>query len=132
MTREILLPFLDKTLFLLHVIIILFNLFGWIWKKTLRLHLIVILITAGSWFVLGIWYGWGYCFLTDWHWQIKHQLGEANLPNSFITYFFQTIHLPISDSLANAFALGGFLIAIVVSLVKNYLSFFGKDREHRE
>lgn len=28
----------------------------------------------------------GYCPLTDWHWDVKRELGEANLPASFIKY----------------------------------------------
>ncbi len=70
-----------------HWALVLFNLFGWIpvkWRKT---HLALILLTAGSWGILGIWFGWGYCPLTDWHWDIKSQLGESNLPNSFIKYY---------------------------------------------
>ncbi len=39
-----------------------------------------------SWFILGIEYGLGYCFLTDWHWQIKYEAGYTDLPSSFITY----------------------------------------------
>ena len=110
----------DVIFFILHIIIILFNLLGWLWKKTLRLHLIIILLTAISWFVLGIWYGLGYCFLTDWHWQIKAKLGETNLPNSFINYFFTSIHLPISTSLADAMALTGFGVALIGSVYRNF------------
>jgi hypothetical protein len=43
-------------------------------------------VILASWFVLGAWYGVGYCLLTDWHWDIKRQLGEVNLPNSYIEY----------------------------------------------
>lgn len=64
---------------------------GWIWKKTLKLHLICIVATAFSWLVLGLWYGWGYCFLTDWHWEVKRKLGESDLPASFITYMLEKL-----------------------------------------
>lgn len=126
MSSEFFLRLLDVLLFSLHIIVILFNLLGWIWKKTLKLHLTVILLTAASWFILGIWYGWGYCFLTDWEWEIKYKLGEYDLPNSFITYFFQVIHLPISESTANALTLTGFIIALTMSLYKNILHYFLK------
>lgn len=77
---------LDIIFTLTHVVVIGFNLVGWIWKKTRRLHLLSIILTTLSWGLLGIWYGFGYCFLTDWQWQIKRKLGETDLPASFIQY----------------------------------------------
>lgn len=77
---------LDTLLWWLHVLVIGFNLLGWIWNSTRRLHLVIVLLTIVSWLILGFWYGFGYCFLTDWHWEIKRELGEADLPSSFITY----------------------------------------------
>jgi hypothetical protein len=71
----------------LHLAIIVFNLFGWMFKKTRKAHFFTILLTAGSWFILGIWFGIGYCPITDWQWQVKQKLGERNLPNSFIKYY---------------------------------------------
>jgi hypothetical protein len=74
-----------------HSSLILFNLFGWIWKKTRKAHLITISLTLLSWGVLGIWYGWGYCPLTDWHWQVLEKLGKADLPNSYISYLLDRV-----------------------------------------
>ena len=54
------------------------------------------LLTAASWLVLGIWYGIGYCPITDWQWEVKTQLGERDLPNSFIKY--QVDKLMVTDS----------------------------------
>lgn len=70
-----------------HLLLIAFNLTGWIWTRTRRLHLVVITLTIVSWFGLGIYYGWGYCALTDWHWQVKRALGETGLPGSFVKYY---------------------------------------------
>src|SRR5688572_16825139 len=81
------LEFLDYLLTITHLLIVGFNLFGWIWPRTRRAHLIVVLLTAASWFVLGIWYGMGYCPVTDWQWEVKTKLGETNLPGSFIKYY---------------------------------------------
>jgi len=78
---------LDLLFTLLHVLIIGFNLFGWIWPQTRKAHFICVLLTAFSWFILGIFFGLGYCPITDWQWQIKETLGESNLPDSFIKYF---------------------------------------------
>jgi hypothetical protein len=85
------LTFLDIFFTLAHIILTLFNLTGWIWKRTRKAHLITLGLTLASWFVFGIWYGWGYCFLTDWHWDVKEKLGERNLPSSFIKYYADKI-----------------------------------------
>ena len=71
----------------LHLAIIGFNLLGWIWPQTRKAHFICVALTFISWFILGMWFGIGYCPITDWQWQIKEKLGETNLPNSFIKYF---------------------------------------------
>ncbi|SHN26048.1 Protein of Unknown function [Cyclobacterium lianum] len=78
----------DYSFLVLHTTLILFNLFGWMVKKWQRAHFLTISLTFLSWFFLGIWYGWGYCFLTDWHWQILRDLGESSMPNSYISYLF--------------------------------------------
>jgi hypothetical protein len=78
---------LDYFFAIFHFSLILFNLTGWIWRKTQRFHLITISLTLLSWFGLGIFYGWGYCPSTHWHWQVKYRLGEFNLPASYVTYY---------------------------------------------
>jgi hypothetical protein len=78
---------LDYLFIILHGGFSLFNLTGWAWKKTRRLHLITIGLTILSWFGLGIFYGWGYCPSTEWHWQIKRKLGETDLPYSYVKYY---------------------------------------------
>jgi hypothetical protein len=42
--------------------------------------LIVLSLTAVSW-DFGIWYGYGYCLFTDWHWRIRELLGYPNDSN---------------------------------------------------
>ena len=114
------LHFLDYFFSFLHIAFTLFNLVGWIWQSTRRIHLITILLTAASWFILGIWYGWGYCFLTDWQWAIKEKLGERNLPSSFIKYFSdKLIGSDINTSLINSCTLIGFLLATMLSIYLN-------------
>src|SRR5690554_4828280 len=91
------LQFADFLFVVFHTALILFNLFGWIWKPLRKAHLIVIVLTFASWGILGIWYGWGYCPLTDWHWEILYRLGHKQLPNSYISYLLQRMldwHLP--------------------------------------
>jgi hypothetical protein len=83
--------FLDNFFFLFHTSWITFVLIGWIWRRTRRLHLFIITLTALSWFVLGLFYGFGYCLFTDWHWRVKKALGETNLPNSYVNYYLDRI-----------------------------------------
>jgi hypothetical protein len=82
--------FLDKFFFVFHSSLMVFILFGWVWKKTRLANLIVILMTAFSWFFLGLWYGFGYCPSTDWHWQVRLRLGHRDLPDSYTKFLLET------------------------------------------
>jgi len=98
---------LDIFFLIFHTLIIFFNLFGWIWKKTRKANLIALSLTAFSWFVLGFWYGFGYCVCVDWHWRVKMKLGEAHLPDSYIKYLLDLMtgmdwHTALVDSLTFA------------------------------
>jgi len=113
---------LDLLLTLLHFVIIGFNLFGWIWKRTRKLHLTVVGATAACWFILGIWFGIGYCPITDWDWQIKEKLGEHNLPDSFIKYYADMItgH-SVNASLIDILTATGFFIAVLLAVYFNFI-----------
>ena len=114
------LPLLDGFLTFLHLAIILFNLFGWIPRYTRRPHLISIIVTAASWFLLGIWFGIGYCPITDWQWQVKEKLGESNLPASFIKYYADKITgNKIDPILIDRITAGCFGGAAIISLFVN-------------
>ena len=116
--------FLDLLFTFAHLAVIGFNLFGWIWKKTRKAHLVVVALTIASWFIIGLWKGLGYCFLTDWHWRIKEKLGENNLPNSFIKYFADKITgTSINPHIVDAVTLVLFLFVIIISV---YFNFFNK------
>ena len=116
------LHFWDITLFWAHILIIGFNLFGWIPRCCRRLHLVVAGLTLFSWLILGIRYGLGYCFLTDWHWTIKWELGESGLPNSFVQYFFKRYTcLKLSDAAVDYLTAVGFALAVLVSLHLNFI-----------
>jgi hypothetical protein len=123
---ELGLTILDIVLEWFHIVSLLFNLFGWLIKPLRRVHFGVILATAFSWFVLGYWYGWGYCICTDWHWRIKHALGQQHLPASYITYLLEK-YLDWEPSLfvvSNA-TLAGFILALTASV---YFNFFPKNK----
>ena len=113
---------LDTLLFITHLVVIGANLFAWIWKRTRRLHLWVAGVTVFSWAVLGIWNGFGYCFLTDWEWDIKRKLGERDLPHSFIQYLSDNVFgLYLSPGLVDSLTLWLFVAAIVCSVYLNFV-----------
>ncbi|HVW12240.1 MAG TPA: DUF2784 domain-containing protein [Mucilaginibacter sp.] len=111
----------DILLTLLHLVIIGFNLLGWIWKRTRRAHLVCVALTAGCWFILGIWFGWGYCPITDLEWNIKEKLGEHNLPNSFIKYYADRLSgTSVSASLVDTVTAVAFFMAALLSVYVNF------------
>jgi Protein of Unknown function (DUF2784) len=116
------LTFLDIFFTITHLAFTGFNLTGWIWKKTRKVHLVTLGLTIASWFILGIWHGWGYCFLTDWHWDVKEKLGEKNLPGSFIKYFADKISgKDINPSLIDNVTLGCLIFAVTASIYVNFI-----------
>ena len=127
------LHFTDILFTLLHIIIILFNLFGWIFPATREAHFICITITAFCWFILGIWFGWGYCPLTDWQWHIKEQLGETNLPASFITWLANKITgMRFGDSFINLLTLVLFILAAIGSIYFNFVKPHKKNKNSNQ
>ena len=82
---------LNYFLFLFHTSLILFNSFGWVFPKLRKWNLISLLLTAFSWFILGIWFGWGYCVCTDWHWTIRKNLGYQDMSDSYIHFLILKI-----------------------------------------
>lgn len=80
------LEFLNVFFHVIHITVILINTTFWMSGKTLKIAQWMLFLTVLSWFGFGIFYGLGYCFLTDWHWQIKERLGEKDLPLSYIKY----------------------------------------------
>ena len=116
-----LLKFLDILLTIIHLLLIVFNVTGWIFPRTRKAHLVTIIATAASWFVLGIWYGMGYCPITDWQWRVKEKSGEINLPSSFIKYFADKItgH-DFAPTLVNDLTLAFFLFAVICTVYTNF------------
>ncbi len=119
------LAFLDILFFSIHIIVISFNLLGWVWKRTRKLHFWVIILTLASWLLLGIRYGLGYCFLTDWHWNIKRQLGEQDLPHSFIQYLLEALGIPIAPTTTDYITVLALVFVIIMSI---YFNFFTKSK----
>ena len=124
--------FLDIFFLVFHSLIIGFNMSGWIWKKTRLANLIVLTITAFSWFVLGFWYGFGYCFCVDWHWTVKHKLGEVDLPNSYIKYLLDLMTgLNWNVALVDILTFACFFGALFASVFMNVRDWRRKNRSVR-
>ena len=113
--------FLDYFFLIFHTILIFFNLFAWIWKPLRKANLITLLITGASWFLLGIFYGIGYCPLTDWHWEVLQKLGVHNLPNSYVKYLIDRLTgLDVNASLVEYATSISYFAALLISLFVNF------------
>ncbi len=114
---------LDWFFMILHPAIILFNLTGWMLKKTRKANLILLLITGSSWFILGLWKGIGYCPLTEWHFTVLEKAGAENLPNSYIKYLIHRITgWNVTETTANTLTVSLYFMALVCSLIVNIRS----------
>ena len=120
--------FLNIFFFVFHTVFTVFNTVGWIFPKTRKLHLITILLTAFSWFVLGIWYGWGYCFCTDWHWYVREKLGYVDRSNSYIHFLILKLTgLNFREDVVEYITLIVFLVSLSLSIWVNI-----KDHSRRK
>ena len=121
--------FLNYFFFTFHTAFTLFNMFGWIFRKTRKWHLITILLTACSWFVLGIWYGWGYCVCTDWHWAVREHLGYHDQQRSYIHFLLLKLTgFNFNESFVENATLIGFLLSLVLSIWLNVRDFQKKHK----
>jgi hypothetical protein len=122
---------LDIFFVVFHTSIIFFNLFGWIWRKTRKFNLILLLITGSSWLFLGLIVGTlGYCPLTDWHFTILNKLGVSDLPSSYVKYLVDRLTgLDLNPSLVDNVTLYAFLAAIGFSLFFNLRDFLARRKK---
>jgi hypothetical protein len=116
---------LDYFFLFFHTLLIIFNSFGWIFPRLRKWNLITLLLTAFSWFILGIWFGWGYCFCTDWHWTVRQHLGYHDVSNSYIHFLLlEFTGTNFSESLVDIVTVIVFVSSLVVSVWLNI-------RDHR-
>lgn len=117
---DIILHILNILLYMLHGGLILFNVFGWLFKRTRIWNLLTLLATAGSWFILGIWKGWGYCPFTDWHWSVRTALGLPNETSSYIDFLIiQLFDISLQPLVVEIGTLVVFLACIAASIWVN-------------
>ena len=123
-------PVLNIFFLVFHSALILFNLFGWIFKPLRIANLVTLLLTAGSWVFLGIFYGFGYCPFTDWHYDVLYKMGHTNLPDSYIQYLLETFfQLEVPQKTTDTATLLGLVLALICSV---YVNFFSRKRQSRE
>jgi hypothetical protein len=110
--------------FVFHTAVIIFNLSGWIWRKTRKANLVLLLFTAGSWFVLGIWYGFGFCPCTEWHWQVRARLGYLDMSPSYLVFLIRTLTgVEVDKSHVDIFAVAFLFSALAISVSLNVRDF---------
>jgi hypothetical protein len=121
------LPFLNIFFIVFHTALTLFNITGWAIPKTRKLHLVSMLLTAGSWFILGIWFGWGYCLCTDWHWQVREAMGIHDRSDSYIHFLLEKVTgIEWNRQLVEDGTLFIFVICLLLSIGLNI-----KDRRNK-
>jgi hypothetical protein len=112
---------LDIFFVIFHTSLVLFNLFGWIWKRTRLLNLFLLALTGTSWLFLGLIVGTlGYCPLTDWHFRVLSRMGETNIPDSYIKYLADRLTgLDFNSILVDKVTLYSYLAALLLSTYFN-------------
>jgi hypothetical protein len=110
---------IDVLFFVFHTALILFNLAGWVWAPTRRLHFICIAATLFSWVVMGAFFGFGYCLCTDWHFQVRRSLGLPVVGHTYLQLMAQVfLGIEMSQTVSNVLAGGGllFILAAMVTV----------------
>jgi Protein of Unknown function (DUF2784) len=110
---------LNVTFFGVHTLLILFNCLGWMWPRSRPWHLASLTMTAASWFVLGAWYGWGYCPCTDWHWQVRVRLGYADPPSYTQLMFRELTGVDPGTRTSDVVTACVFVLLVVLSISLN-------------
>lgn len=121
--------FLNIFFFVFHTVFTLFNMVGWMFPKTRKLNLFTLLLTAFSWFVVGIWKGIGFCYCTEWHWQVREQLGYTDQSRSYIHFLILKLTgANLSISLVETATVVVFAISLMMSVWLNVRDWKRKKR----
>lgn len=123
---------------LFHGALTLFNITGWAIPKLRKWNLALLLLTGFSWFVIGIFKGFGYCPLTDLHWNILEKAGKLPETNSYISFFLERLfNIHPSLVLVDTVTLISFSLALGLSVGFNYMDYkkmrfsFKKNGHHQ-
>lgn len=122
------LKFIDVFFIGFHTSLILFNVFGWLVPRWRFANFISLSLTAFSWFILGIWFGWGYCVCTDWHWQIREMLGYHNTSSSYIHFLIlELTNINIRGKSVDTYTAIVFVTAFLISFYLNLRKWKAKN-----
>lgn len=114
------LKIIDVLFFVFHTILVFFNILGWLVPRWRLANFITLFLTAISWFVLGIWYGWGYCICVDWHWTVREQLGYQNTHSSYIHFLIHKLtNIDIPAYWVDLLTVVLFFVAFIISAYLN-------------
>lgn len=106
--------------FIFHTAFTVFNITGWAFRNTRKWHLITMLLTAASWFILGIWYGWGYCVCTDWHWKVREAMGIHDRSSSYIHFLLLKLTgVDFDPKLVDNITLLVFILCFILTIMLN-------------
>lgn len=120
---------LDLGFFVFHSLLIAFILTGWLWRRTRRWNALVVGLTAASWCGLGIWYGFGYCPCTDWHWRVRWAMGDTDLPYSYIKFLVDRVFGVDAPAFwVDAVTVAAFVLAAAASITANVRDFLRERR----
>jgi MFS superfamily sulfate permease-like transporter len=86
---DIMLPFLDIMFDILHILLVIFIVTGWLFPNLQKIHLVVVLLTGCSWIIFGN--ELNNCILTEWHFNILRKMGIINLPDTYTQYALKRI-----------------------------------------
>jgi hypothetical protein len=111
---------LDVFFVVFHLAVIVFNLFGWIFRPLRKWNLGLLIATGLSWVVLGFFYGFGYCPLTEWHWDVLAHKGDPPSETSYTQYLVNRVFGgSIRSVVADRATLFGYLAALALSVWVN-------------
>lgn len=108
---------LNVGFFVLHTGWIALVCLGWIWRCTRRWQLAAVSLTVVSWVGLGVWYGWGYCPFTDWHWNVRARLGYQDPPSYVQLLIHELTGVDIGASAADTLAVVALGVAALLGIV---------------
>lgn len=118
---RVLYPFLNALFHGAHMSIIGFALLGWALPSLRQLHLALLALTLGSWFILGHWLGTGYCPISDGHWKLKESLGEGRPEGTYIHHVLQkftgkTLSSPRVDQITTRVTIALTVLSLALNL----------------
>lgn len=122
---------IDIFFVIFHSSLIIFNLAGWVCKRTRLANLITLLLTGASWLFLGLIYGTlGYCPLTDWHFSVLEKLGKTDLPVSYVKYLADRLTgMDFNQTLTDNITLWAFIAALAISALLNLRDLAARRKE---